>query len=208
MKYNFTEKQIAYIEEFKNSASELKKKLNINYRIEDIKLFTDSENNLYFSYLGTSAGELEGTISDIFFLKVELDGSPSVLNDHKKYKDGDLFLRNTALFKLFESLEPIPLQSYYQFKRQSKKQDNQQFIPVIKTIERKKVKGGKYEFFIADEDGNFIADYSDTQMQNDIAAMEMLINQYTEGNRNYKDKIELQSLILQYNMLKNLIVKI
>jgi hypothetical protein len=206
MEFKFTEKQIAYLSKFIKSASEVKNKLEINYKIEDFRIFIDAENSLYFSYRGTSAGELEGSISEIFYLKVENDGSSLLLNDPNKYKDGDLFARNTSLYNLFESFVNIPLQAFYQFIEQS--QNNQQLNNMKRTLERKKVKGGKYEFFIADADGNYLSDYSEIDMQNDIDAMDLLIKIYADKGEDYKDNIKMHTLKLKYYTLKNLIVEL
>ena len=77
-----------------------------------------------------------------------------------------------------------------------------------RTLERKKVKGGEYEFFIADEDGNYVSDYSEIDIQNDIDAMELLIKTYADKDENHKDKIMMQTLKLKYYTLKNLIVEL
>jgi hypothetical protein len=63
----------------------------------------------------------------------------------------------------------------------------------MNTIERKKIKGGKYEFFIADEDGNFIEDISSVKlfsMIKDCQTLIELINGDDEKDRSDKRKLK------------------
>jgi hypothetical protein len=66
----------------------------------------------------------------------------------------------------------------------------------MNTIERKKIKGGKYEYFIADEDGNFIEDISSAKLFNMIKDCQTLI-ELIDGNddKDRADKRKLEKIV-------------
>jgi hypothetical protein len=62
------------------------------------------------------------------------------------------------------------------------------------TIERRKIKGGKYEFFTADDDGNIVEMVNVDDLVSAITALR------------YLDDIEAKKAILDFEILMNFVV--
>jgi hypothetical protein len=68
---------------------------------------------------------------------------------------------------------------------------------MAKTLERRKIKGGKYEFFIADNDGNIIEMVSADNLIKAIRGLRILAE---------KGNIRAKKVILDYEILMNFVL--
>ena len=95
---NFTIQQIEGAKKTLQRLYECNTKVGSDCKIENIKMFKDSKNNLYMSYLSTFFGA-DGNSVDVYYIKINQDGSQEVLN--YVYSD------RRALIEKFEKLTPI-----------------------------------------------------------------------------------------------------
>jgi|688.fasta_scaffold1802804_2 hypothetical protein len=79
----------------------------------------------------------------------------------------------------------------------------------MNTLERKKIKGGKYEYFLADKDGNFIEEVSTTQIFQYIKDCKFLIETSDEINdkKIAADILKLKSTVEDLFSLTTIIIE-
>lgn len=79
----------------------------------------------------------------------------------------------------------------------------------MNTLERKKIKEGKYEYFLADKDGNFIEEVSTTQIFQHIKDFNFLIETSDEINdkKISADILKLKSIVDDLFSLTTIVIE-
>lgn len=101
MKHNFTIPQIEAAKKFVKELHDATTNVGATSKIENIKLFKNSEDVLFISYNCIFYGA-DGTSMETFYIKIDEEGKVDILNYTTTHNP-------LELAEMFEKLEPITL---------------------------------------------------------------------------------------------------
>ena len=85
---NLTEKQVLKMQELLHELNQANVSVGSDCKIEDLKLFTDNESNMFLSYICRTNGAVRSV--DKMFVKIDVEGAKSILNREKEEKEREL----------------------------------------------------------------------------------------------------------------------